>query len=386
MSKICGISTLPGTIRNFMLGNLKYVASNGYTSYCICGTKEELQKDILGDVIPIQIEEMKWGLMSPLAFTKCVFRLYRIFKDEQFDIIQYATFNAAICSSIAGWMARIPVRINLQWGISYPIFKGFKRLFYYLATKVICFFSTSVQPDSKTNLKFSIDNKLYPEHKGMVIYNGSACGVDLNVYDINRRNVWSARVHDNYRLNPYKLVFGFVGRVVVEKGINELLQAFINLNEDDTCLLVVGPLDRTESLNQELLCEAKSRSNILFIGPVTNPACYYAAMDFLVLPSYQEGFGMTVLEAAGVGTPAIVSNIKGPTDLIKDGQNGLVCEPHSVESLLSSLRKAHDMTKQEYQSMSILAHDVALRDFDSDTFKKEFLANRNYLLSISNNR
>lgn len=377
MKKICGIATLPGTINSFMLGNLEYVSDHGFESYCISSPGEIESEKV--EFIPVP--QMKWGVMNPIELFKCVRALYKIFKKEQFDIIQYATSNAAICASIAGWLARVPVRINLQWGIAYPVFKGWKRWLFYYSTILICKLSTSVQPDSKGNLKFSIENKLYPASKGSVLYNGSACGVDLKKYDITKRSEWREELNQKYQLEKFKMVYGFVGRVVVEKGINELLEAFLKMGQPDTCLMIVGHLNDVGRLDQTLYQKALDADNIIFVGPVPNAAMYYAAFDFLMLPSYQEGFGMTILEAAGVGTPSIISNIKGPTELIQDGVNGFICEPKSADSLHLVMQKAYRITPEEYKDLADEAYLIAKRDFDSVQFKKKFLENRTELLN-----
>ena len=377
MIKICGIATLPGTIQSFMLGNLEYASDHGFESYCMSSPGEiDSEK-----VKYIPIPQMKWGVMGPLELFKCIRALYKVFKKERFDIIQYATSNAALCASIAGWLARVPVRINLQWGIAYPVFKGWKRWLFYYSTLVICKFSTSVQPDSKGNLKFSVEHKLYPAKKGDVVYNGSACGVDLKKYNFHKREEWRKEIGGLYRLADYKCVYGFVGRVVVEKGINELLEAFMAMNKPDACLMVVGPLNDVGRLNQSLYQKAQDSDNIIFVGQVANAAKFYAAFDFLMLPSYQEGFGMTILEAAGVGTPSIITDIKGPTELIQDGVNGYVCKVRSVESLHTVMQKAYEITPERYKHMAQKAYTIAVRDFDSEQFKKEFLKNRTSLLN-----
>ena len=129
-----------------------------------------------------------------------------------------------------------------------------------------------------------------------------------------------------------------------------------------------------------MLKEAKEKANIVFTGGIQAPEKYFAGFDFFVLPSYQEGFGLTVLEAAGVGTPSIVSNIKGPTDFVTDNYNGLLCEARSVSSLENTLRRALAMSKDDYTQLAKNAYDVVKKDFDSVTFKEHFLNNRNELL------
>ena len=243
MKKICGLTTLPITIKSFMLGNLNYMADNGYKAYVISQPGEILQKEHLGKVqfIPLLI---KHGNVSPLEVLKTIWTLYKIFKKERFDIIQYATSNAALYASIAGWMARVPVRIYCQWGISYTDFHGVYLWFYKLMEKITCIFSTSVQPDSPSNLKFSIQEGLYKASKGHVLLNGSATGVDLTKYDCSMKKRWNKDIRDMYSVPQDSFVFGFVGRLVPEKGINELLEAFLSINGEKIYLFLVGPVEK----------------------------------------------------------------------------------------------------------------------------------------------
>ena len=129
MKKICGIATKAVTIKAFMVGNLQYMASNGYKSYCISNKSDIMTKELLGDIEFIPVD-MKWGNVSPVEVFKCVKAFYKIFKKEKFDIIQYSTANAGLYASIAGWLAGVPVRVFLQWGIAYPDHHGIKRWFY----------------------------------------------------------------------------------------------------------------------------------------------------------------------------------------------------------------------------------------------------------------
>lgn len=380
--KICGITTKAGTIKAFMLENLKYVTNHGWHAYTICQPNDLLTDEILGTVrhIPVNI---KWGNVSPWEVFKTIWELYKIFRKERFDVIQYATSNAALYACAAGWLARVPVRIYCQWGISYTDYTGIKLWFYKTAEKVTCMFSTSIQPDSKANLKFSIEEKLYTASKGSVLFNGSACGADLVKYDIGSKKEWGGEISSKYNTKKYKKILGYVGRVVPEKGINELLEAFMRIDNPDILLMIVGPTTEVDRLNQELYQKSLKKENIIYVGPVPNAAKYFAVFDFLMLPSYREGFGMTVLEAAAMGVPSIISNIKGPTDLIRDGYNGLVCEVKSVDSLQEVMVKGMAMNDDEYGIMCKNAYQEVLEKFDAVKFKQEFLNNRNHLLEMS---
>ena len=136
-------------------------------------------------------------------------------------------------------------------------------------------------------------------------------------------------------------------------------------------------------MDSGLLAKAKVQSCIIFVGSVPNAAKYHAAFDFLVLPSYREGFGMTVVEAAALATPSIISRINGPTDFVEDECNGLICEVKSVESLKIKMEQALHLSIEEKERLSQNAYQLVKTKFDSVVFKQEFFKNREYLLSIS---
>ena len=387
MPKICGITTKSNTIAAFMLRPLNALAGKRFDCYAISNkdVDNRFSPETLGAVkhIPVYI---KWGYMTPIQLVKTTYRFYKIFKKEKFDIIQYATMNAALCSSLAGWLARVPVRINLLWGLDYLMFKGWKRALYYSSTKLICKLSTHVQPDSKGNLEFGKEIGLFNDKKGSLIYNGSACGLNLQRFDISKREEWREEIRNELGLDKYQKVFGFVGILNFDKGIDEMLQAFMKLNRQDVALVLVGGLDKTYTLNQDVLNKAKQQPNIYILGRKSNPEKYFASFDFLILSSYAEGFGMVILEAAGMGTPSIITNIKGPTDFIKDNVNGFVCEVKSVDSLMQAMQRALSIPEEEYERLSKNAYEIVKRDFDSKVFLEKYVENRIELYNkIKNN-
>ena len=152
------------------------------------------------------------------------------------------------------------------------------------------------------------------------------------------------------------------------------------INDSESLLMIVGPTNEVERLNQTVYQESLKQRNIIYVGSVPNAAKYFAVFDYMMLPSYREGFGMTVLEAAAMGVPSIISNIKGPTDLIRDGHNGIVCEVKSVDSLKAAIEKALSLSESEYSKMSKNAYTEVIEKFDAVKFKQAFVENRNMLL------
>ncbi len=380
--KICSLYRVPYGIRAFMLNNLRYLSDKGgYECVIVCNQENPLTEEELGNIKYIPFDARR-GNVSPWEVLKCTYKLYKIFKREKFSIIQYSTANISLYSCIAGWLAGVPVRVFCQWGIDYIDHKGFKRYFYKMMEKITCLFSTNVQPDSYANLKFAIDEHLYPLSKGNVIYNGSACGVDLNRFNIEKKQIWKKEISEQYHLPDDKMIFGFVGRLALEKGINELLKAYLDLKENNSILMMVGPYYGIEDLDQELYLKAQNSDNIIFVGPVPDVERFYAAFDYLILPSYREGFGLVVLEAAALGTPTIVSNIKGPTEFVKDNHNGLYFEVKNAASLKSVLKRALMSGDALCQCLSENAYADVCRDFDSTNFKQKFLEDRDRLLNL----
>lgn len=380
--KIAGIATKALGIKWFMLDNLRYAARNGFDPYIICEPSDIFENENLDEITYVP-KKMGRGNVSPFEVVRCVWMLYKEFKKEKYDIVQYTSSNAALYSSIAGWLAGIPVRIYCQWGISYTDYTGIKLWFYKAMVRITCLFSTRVQPDSFGNLEFSIKEGLYSRSKGNVVFHGSACGVDLSKFDYDRRDEWGKEVRRTYGIPDGEKVFGFVGRIVPEKGINELLEAFMTLGRDDVSLFVVGPFYEAERLNQEIYQRARNHEKIHFTGPVNNPAKYFAAFDFFVFPSYREGFGSVALEAAALGTPTIVSNIKGPTEFIHHMENGLICEPRSMERLKDALIVALGLSEDEYKQLSDNCHKKAANEFDSRLYQKAFVEDRLLLYTMS---
>lgn len=363
-----------------MLENLKYLHKvGGYKCYVVSSEEDKLTEEELDGVRFIPLE-VKRGNVSPLEVIKCIYRLYKIFKRERFSIIQYSTANISLYSCIAGWLAGVPVRVFCQWGVDYIDHTGFKRWFYKMMEKITCLFSTNVQPDSFANLKFAINEHLYKPTKGNVIYNGSACGVDLKRFDIAQKQSWKKEIIEKYHLPKDKMIFGYVGRLALEKGINELLQAYLEIEDENSILMLVGPYYGVDALNQELYQRAQKSDRIVFVGPVNKAEKYYAAFDYLILPSYREGFGLVVLEAAAMGTPTIVSNIKGPTEFVKDNHNGLYFKVKNADSLEAVLTKVLQSDKSLHERLSANAYEDVRRDFDGAIFKQKFLEDRNRLL------
>lgn len=377
--KICGITTRPGTAK-VMLPTLSYVAEKGYDSFLICQPCDTFKSIAPITYIPV---EMGRGAVSPIEVLKCTYRLYKVFRQQKFDVVQYASSNAGLYASIAAWLAHVPVRIFCQWGIPYTDYTGIKMKFFKFMEYFTCLLSTSVQPDSHLNLEWAIREGLFKSEKGVVLGKGSAQGVSMERFDIRKKAAWKDEIRKQYQIPDNVKVFSFVGRIVPQKGVNELIKAFLRIDRKDIYLFIIGAPDEIESLDQPLLAKVKDMDNVVFTGSISDPERYLAASDFFVLPSYREGFPNTILEAGALGIPSIVTRINGMIDLIIDGETGFVCEIKSIDTLYDAMNKVLSQTEREYKMMSDKVYATVKNNFDAEYIKECFYQNRQELVNKS---
>lgn len=340
MKKICYITTVSGTLKGFVMPIANYLLEEtDWKIYMACNPTDEFVENLPENITLLSIP-MERGIS--LSGIKDMLILYKFFKKEKFDMIQYSTPNASLYASIAGFLARVPVRLYCQWGMVFVGFKGIKRKIFKLEEKIVCLLSTWIEPDSKSNLRFAHKEGLYPENKGSVIWNGSACGVNLTKFDISKKWEYRQKIREEYVIPQDAYVFGFVGRITRDKGINELLEAFKQVEKTDTYLLMVGSEEIDENIDKSLFDWSKNDAHIIYTGRTDVVEQYLSAMDCYVLPSYREGFGMGVVEAEAMGVPVIVTDIPGPTDAMINNETGLVVKKADVETLKNAMVKMNN--------------------------------------------
>ena len=227
MKKVCFITTISGTITSFILDFAKYMyEKDDYDITFICNKDEKFAEDLPTYIHYIPVE-MERGISFRGIFA-CA-EMWKIFRKNKFDLIQYSTPNASLYAAVAGWCARIPVRLYCQWGLAYVGFSGVKRKIFKCEEKLVCKLSTWIEPDSRGNLSFCHEEKLYPEKKGSVVHKGSASGVSLEKFDISKKKLYRSEIREQYKIPEKAFVYGFVGRITGDKGINELLAATKNI-------------------------------------------------------------------------------------------------------------------------------------------------------------
>lgn len=337
--KVCYVTTLPGTLESFVLKSALYNIEHGeWEVTFICNREEDFPKR-LPDCIRYIPVDMPRGIN--LYGLKAIPSLYRIFKKERFDLVQYATANAGLYASIAARMAHIPIRLYTLWGLGYVRLSGIRRLYKEKIERIICKCSTHIQPDSKENLKIALEQKLFSPEQGEVIGYGSAVGVDLNKFDISKKELWNAEIRRKHQIPMDAFVVGYVGMMLRDKGINELLAAAGRLidERDDIYFLLVGGHEIVEGISPQQWDWAKKEERVILAGRRGDVEKYYAAMDCFTLPSYHEGFGMVTIEAEAMGLPIIDTNIPGSREAMKDGETGMLIPVGDSNALYEAINK-----------------------------------------------
>ena len=380
--KICFVTTVPRTLESFVFPLAEYLlAHTDWEITFITGMDEPY-----GKTAPEGVRVLRVHMHRGLHFDglRAICELTAIFRREKFDLVQYSTPNASLYVSVAAKLAGIPVRLYCQWGILYVSFCGFKRKIFKLIEKIVCRLSTWVEPDSFGNLRFSYAEGLYPEKKGSVIWNGSASGVNLSKFDISRRDVWRTGIRAKYGIPADARVFGFIGRITGDKGINELFSAYRQILKEmpDSRLMLVGGMEKAGSVDDGLYDWAKSEPSVLFCGTTNVVEQYLSAMDVSILPSYREGFGSVVVEAEAMGVPVIVTDIPGPTDAMREGETGLIVKKADVATLADAMGRLGSDAALRKQ-LAANARPFVENSFDQSELMRYIMDDRKRLMGVT---
>lgn len=386
--KICFCTTVGGTIEAFLVDLSYYlVEKENYEVTWISG-EDEVLPTLTNEHIHFIPLKMKRGI----AFDgpKVIWQMYRIFKREKFDIVQYSTRNAGTYASIAAWMAGIKTRLYCQWGMMFIALKGLKRLLLKLDEKLVVSLSTVVESESFSMYETAIAHGIYKADKASVIWNGSACGVNLARYQMEQKDQWRQEVRKELGISEDARVFGYCGRITRDKGLNELFAAFKAVVEDknrktDTYLLIIGRNDNAETINPELFAWAQASPFVKFTGYTNNVPKYYSALDVFASLSYREGFGLVVIEAAAMGVPGIVSDALGQRDTIEHGKTGYSVRTHHVEDVVEAMNY-FIKHPEKAQEMGDNARKTVEEKYEQKELLCRLAEHRNQLIAAANKK
>lgn len=373
--KIARVSTVPFFIVTQLSAPINALKESGAAVTIISSDDElggELRKLVGSDFIPLKMVRE----INPLQDLVSLVMLIRIFSKNKFDIVHSTTPKAGLLCAVAGKIAGVKIRLHTYTGQPWVTMHGLKKSLLKFCDRVIGFLNTRCYTDSFSQQDFLIVEQVVKSNKISVLGQGSFAGVDLKRFDAARFNEGDrALLKRDLGIKAESKVIVFVGRITKDKGVNELIKAFELLVSEgaDVFLLFVGPYEPDGVAIVDSISSDKVLSRIKTVGFSSIPEKYMAVGDLLCLPSYREGFGTVVIEAAAMGLPTVGTSIYGLTDAVVDGETGLLVPVGDYIGLADALRLLVS-DDEVLKSMSVAAKERALTVFDSQKYSALLLA------------
>jgi len=348
--KLFRITTVPISLYFLLKGQLRfmnqYYEVKGISSEDEDGLRVAAEENEGIEIIPIAMTRT----ISPIKDLKSVWALYKLFKKEKPLIVHTHTPKAGTVGMLAAKLAGVPNRLHTIAGLPLLEATGPKRRLLDLVEKATYACATKIYPNSNGLYDIILENKYTRAEKLKVIGQGSTNGIDTSHFDpAALENTGLQKLKDELGIQEGDFVFVFVGRLVQDKGINELLYAFQMLSEKISTvkLLLVGffekELDPLNFVSERILASNKS---IIYAGFQKDVRPYFAISDALAFPSYREGFPNVVMQAGAMALPSIVSDINGCNEIIIEGENGTIIPVKNEDALYSAMLKF--MEDKEY--------------------------------------
>nr|WP_298317235.1 glycosyltransferase family 4 protein [uncultured Aquimarina sp.] len=326
-------------------------------------------------VIPVEMTRK----ITPIQDLKAVVQLYKIFRKEKPFIVHSHTPKAGTLSMIAAKLARVPNRLHTIAGLPLLEATGGKRKLLDIVEKLTYRCATMIYPNSFGLKDIIIEHGYTIPAKLKVIANGSSNGINTARFDPNLYSeADNLKLKEKLKIDKNEFVFVYVGRLVKDKGINELISAFGKLSlENENCkLILVGVFEKDlDPLLPKTESEINTNPNIIFAGWQNDVRPYFAISDVLVFPSYREGFPNVVMQAGAMGLPSIVTDINGCNEIVSENVNGTIIPVKNPEALYTSMKKFM-MNKDYSNQLSMSARTIICENYDRqkvwDALKKEY--------------
>ncbi|WP_431157699.1 glycosyltransferase family 4 protein [Winogradskyella poriferorum] len=341
MKKIIRITTVSSSLKGLLKGQLSFMSSY----YNMIGIASDEDQHLSAYQKREGVRTMEVSMtrkITPIKDLIGVYNLYKIFKKEKPFIVHTHTPKAGTLGMFAAKLAGVKHRLHTIAGLPLVEVTGAKRILLNVVEKFTYGCSTMILPNSFGMREIIIKERFCSEAKLKVLGNGSSNGVDIehfNPENINKHDVDKLRI--KYEINQDDIILLFVGRIVKDKGIKELVDAFDSVNKlnKKIKLILVGPKeDHLDPLDKQTNHLINTRENIIAVGATDDVRPYYSLCDIFVFPSYREGFPNVVLEAGSMGKACIVSNINGCNEIIIPEYNGLIVPKKNSEKLKEAIQ------------------------------------------------
>lgn len=333
MIKIIRATTVPMSLKAFCSGMLREL-SEKYEIVAVSSPGDDLEEVANREGIRTIAVPMERHI-SALKDLKSLFSMIRVLRKEKPTMVHSMTPKAGLICMMAAWITRVPVRVHTFTGLVFPTSTGIMRKILMFTDKLTCAFATHIIPEGEGVKNDLLNNEITKKPLKVLGY-GNVRGVDMEYY--SRRPEVMEKAQE---IKNDDFTFLFVGRIVRDKGINELCKAFDELSGIASVrLLLIGPYENNiDPVSEKTKVIIRNNPAIYSIGEKNDDEllAYYAASDCFVFPSYREGFPNTVLEAGAMGLPSIVTDINGSREIIVQGENGVIIPAHDVNALFDAM-------------------------------------------------
>ena len=364
MKKIIRISTVPISLNVFCKGLLRDL-SHDYEIVAVSSPGDDLDELATRENVRTAAVPMRRHI-APFHDLRALWFLFLLFRREQPDMVHSITPKAGLLAMLAARLAKVPVRLHTFTGLIWPTSQGLKRRVLVIMDKLLCACATHLNPEGKGVANDLRKGKITSKPL-TVLGHGNVRGIDFNYYYPSQEIKHSAKaLREKLGITSDTFLFLFVGRIVRDKGITELIEAFQKLSENlsrdaesfsKTALLLVGNeeknLDPLPCTTKQLI---KTLPNIYQLPHLTDIRPIYAAAQALVFPSYREGFPNVVLEAGAFSLPSIVTDINGSREIITQGENGFIVPSHDSEALADAMMDMWTSPHRKTMGVAALHH------------------------------
>lgn len=324
------------------------------------------EHDVKVHYIPMRREISLWADLKGLF----LFVIY--FLKERPQIVHGNTPKGSLLSMLAAWLTRRPVRIYMCHGLRYQGCKGFKRWLLMTMERITCLCATDVMCVSK-GVAEVLQSDNITHKQPVVIWNGSVQGIDIKKFDPSKPFDCDSKLKQ-YGLKKEDFILTFVGRIVRDKGIQELVEAFDELSKmhNDIRLLLIGGVEQGDNEIDETTKQLiEKNKGIVAPGPQYDIPEILAITNLFVFPSYREGFGLSLMEAGAMGVPSIASNIIGCNEVVEDGKTGILIPSHSVQAIVEAVNKMYS-DKILYETMRKNCRDSIVNRYEQQKLFSKF--------------
>jgi glycosyltransferase involved in cell wall biosynthesis len=347
--KLVRITTVPMSLNKLLEGQLEFMNQH-FNVIAISSKDKELRRVGKKENVKTYCVEMTRQI-TPLKDLHSLIRLYFFLLKEKPEIVHTHTPKAGLLGMIAAFLAGVPIRLHTVAGLPLLETQGIKRQLLDRIEKLTYRLATRIYPNSYELKKIILTNEFISEKRLKVLGNGSSNGIDTNFFNRNKiSEKHLVKLKHQFGIQEADFVFIFVGRLVKDKGINELVDAFNKLNQKYkfTKLLLVGPFEPIlDPLSIETIQKIEKNTSIIHTGYQEDVRPFYAMSDVLTFPSYREGFPNVVLQAGAMDLPSIVTDINGCNEIITSGFNGEII-PKKDQDALYDMMKAYLKNKELY--------------------------------------